>query len=471
MKIPNKWVGDRAFYFSMLHLAIPLIIQQAVSSFVSLLDNVMVGALGTESISGVAIVNQLVFVYYLTVFGTLSGASIFGSQFFGVGDHKGLRDTFRFRLIASLGLTVVAIVVFLTSGDSLTALFLTDDGTSDVGLTASLASQYMQITLWGLVPYAIAQVYSSVVRETGDAFQPMVASVLSILVNLLFNYLLIFGKLGFPAMGVAGAAWATVLSRYVECLYLLIATHRRPDKYRFIQGALRSLRIPLTLCRRIVITGLPLMLNECLWSLGSTMINQSYSTRGLTVVAATNIQSTVWNLFTIIMFAMGSVVSIMVGQRLGAGDIEGARETDNRLITFTVVLHVIIGTTLVLTAPYIPYIYNTTDEVRALTTTLLYISGAVLPVTAFMHTCYFTVRSGGKTIITFLFDCGFTWCVVLPLVVCLCPFTDLPMAVIFLLAQLSEVIKAVIGFWMLKSGIWAKNLIHDLGGKAEESTP
>lgn len=470
MKIPNKWVGDRAFYFSMLHLAIPLIIQQAVSSFVSLLDNVMVGALGTESISGVAIVNQLVFVYYLTVFGTLSGASIFGSQFFGVGDHKGLRDTFRFRLIASLGLTVVAIVVFLTAGDSLTALFLTDDGTSDVGLTASLASQYMKITLWGLVPYAIAQVYSSVVRETGDAFQPMVASVLSILVNLLFNYLLIFGKLGFPAMGVAGAAWATVLSRYVECLYLLIATHRRPDKYRFIQGALRSLRIPLTLCRRIMITGLPLMLNECLWSLGSTMINQSYSTRGLTVVAATNIQSTVWNLFTIIMFAMGSVVSIMVGQRLGAGDIEGARETDTRLITFTVVLHVIIGTTLVLTAPYIPYIYNTTDEVRALTTTLLYISGAVLPVTAFMHTCYFTVRSGGKTIITFLFDCGFTWCVVLPLVVCLCSFTDLPMAVIFLLAQLSEVIKAVIGFWMLKSGIWAKNLIHDLGGKAEEST-
>lgn len=470
MKIPNKWVGDRAFYFSMLHLAIPLIIQQAVSSFVSLLDNVMVGALGTESISGVAIVNQLVFVYYLTVFGTLSGASIFGSQFFGVGDHKGLRDTFRFRLIASLGLTVVAIVVFLTEGDSLTALFLTDDGTSDVGLTASLASQYMKITLWGLVPYAIAQVYSSVVRETGDAFQPMVASVLSILVNLLFNYLLIFGKLGFPAMGVAGAAWATVLSRYVECLYLLIATHRRPDKYRFIQGALRSLRIPLTLCRRIVIMGLPLMLNECLWSLGSTMINQSYSTRGLTVVAATNIQSTVWNLFTIIMFAMGSVVSIMVGQRLGAGDIEGARETDTRLITFTVVLHVIIGTTLVLTAPYIPYIYNTTDEVRALTTTLLYISGAVLPVTAFMHTCYFTVRSGGKTIITFLFDCGFTWCVVLPLVVCLCSFTDLPMAVIFLLAQLSEVIKAVIGFWMLKSGIWAKNLIHDLGGKAEEST-
>lgn len=470
MKIPNKWVGDRAFYFSMLHLAIPLIIQQAVSSFVSLLDNVMVGALGTESISGVAIVNQLVFVYYLTVFGTLSGASIFGSQFFGVGDHKGLRDTFRFRLIASLGLTVVAIVVFLTAGDSLTALFLTDDGTSDVGLTASLASQYMKITLWGLVPYAIAQVYSSVVRETGDAFQPMVASVLSILVNLLFNYLLIFGKLGFPAMGVAGAAWATVLSRYVECLYLLIATHRRPDKYRFIQGALRSLRIPLTLCRRIMITGLPLMLNECLWSLGSTMINQSYSTRGLTVVAATNIQSTVWNLFTIIMFAMGSVVSIMVGQRLGAGDIEGARETDTRLITFTVVLHIIIGTILVLTAPYIPYIYNTTDEVRALTTTLLYISGAVLPVTAFMHTCYFTVRSGGKTIITFLFDCGFTWCVVLPLVVCLCTFTDLPMAVIFLLAQLSEVIKAVIGFWMLKSGIWAKNLIHDLGGKAEEST-
>ena len=112
MKIPNKWIGDRAFYLGMLHLAIPLIIQQAVSSFVSLLDNVMVGALGTEAISGVAIVNQLVFVYNLTVFGILSGASIFGAQFFGVGDHKGLRDTLRFRMLAGVVLTIAAFWFF-----------------------------------------------------------------------------------------------------------------------------------------------------------------------------------------------------------------------------------------------------------------------------------------------------------------------------------------------------------------------
>lgn len=470
MRIPNKWIGDRAFYFGMLHLAIPLIIQQAVSSFVSLLDNVMVGALGTEAISGVAIVNQLVFVYYLTVFGILSGASIFGAQFFGVGDHKGLRDTLRFRMLAGIVLTIAAILVFVLSGDQLTALFLTDDGTSDVVLTASLAREYLWITLCGLFPYMIAQVYSSVVRETGNAFQPMIASVLSIFVNLCFNYLLIFGKFGFPAMGVAGAAWATVMSRFMECGYLLLATHRHPEKYLFIKGAWRSLRIPLTLCRRILVTGLPLMLNESLWSLGTTMINQSYSTRGLTVVAATNIQNTVWNLFTIIMFAMGSVVSIMVGQRLGAGDFEGAKETDTRLITFTVLLHIVIGAILISTAPFIPYIYNTSQDVRSLTTTLLYIAGVILPVSAFMHTCYFTVRSGGRTVITFFFDCGFTWCVVFPIVYCLCRFTALPMPMIFLAAQLSEFIKAVIGFFMLKSGMWAKNLIHDMEPPAQQTT-
>src|SRR5699024_2080780 len=158
----------------------------------------------------------LVFVYYLTVFGILSGASIFGAQFFGVGDHKGLRDTLRFRMLAGIVLTIAAILVFVLSGDELTALFLTAGGTSDVVLTASLAREYLWITLCGLFPYMIAQVYSSVVRETGNAFQPMIASVLSIFVNLCFNYLLIFGKFGFPAMGVAGAAWATVMSRFVE---------------------------------------------------------------------------------------------------------------------------------------------------------------------------------------------------------------------------------------------------------------
>ena len=308
----------------------------------------------------------------------------------------------------------------------------------------------------------IAQVYSSVVRETGDAVQPMISSVLSILVNLCFNYLLIFGHLGFPAMGVAGAALATVMSRFRGRRVSIIGHPPASGKYRFIQGAWRSLRIPLTLCRRILVTGLPLMLNESLWSLGTTMINQSYSTRGLTVVAAINIENTVWNLFTIIMFAMGSVVSIMVGQRLGAGILKGPKETDTRLITFTVLLHIVIGSILILTAPLIPYIYNTSNDVRSLTTTLLYIAGAIFPVSAFMHTCYFTVRSGGRTVITFFFDCGFTWCVVLPIVYCLCRFTSLPMPLVFLSAQLSEMIKAVIGFLMLKSGIWAKNLIHDM---------
>ena len=461
-KFKKTFIGSKAFYHGLLILIIPMIIQQGITSFVSLLDNVMVGRLGTESMSGVAIVNQLIFVFNLAIFGGLAGASIFGAQYYGKGDNDGVRYAFRFKIIYAVLVTIAALAVLLNFSEPLIGLFLTDTGSGgDLVLTLSEAKAYLAVMLIGLPPFALSQTYSSTLRETGETKAPMFASVIAILLNLVLNYILIFGNFGAPRLGVVGAEIATVISRYVEALYLMYITHTHQQRFEFIVGAYKSLKIPTAIVSRILITAAPLIANEVLWSIGTTMINQSYSTRGLTVVAATNITSTVWNLFCVIMFAMGNAVSIMVGQLLGAGKIEEAKDTDNKLLFFTLATHIGVGILIAVTSPFVPLIYNTEQAVRDLTTQLLLVAGAALPIHALSHGMYFTLRSGGKTFITFLFDCVFTWVVSLPIAFCLSRFTGVSVVVIYFCVQFADAIKVVIGYFMLKSGIWANNIVAD----------
>ena len=463
----ERYIGDRSFYKMVILLIIPMVIQQGVTSFVSLLDNVMVGTLGTAEMSGVAIANQLIFVLNLTIFGGISGASIFGAQFYGLGDMNGMRHTMRFKLIFGVVVTAVAIGVFLTAGPSLVNLFLDNEANAntDTSITLGYAMDYIRMIVWGLIPNMLVQVYSGTLRESGETVVPMVGSVSAIFINLFFNYALIFGHFGLPRMGVTGAALATVIARYAEMAVVLLYTHLRSAKFPYMRGLYRSLRVPMVLVKRIAITGTPLMLNEVFWSLGNTFINQSYSTRGLEVVAAMNIQGTAWQLFSIIMMAMGTAVSILVGQKLGAGDVEEAKATDRKLLFFTTAVHLVIGALVIAGAGLIPMLYNTEQSVRDLAKGFLMVSGLVLPVHAFIHVAYFTIRSGGRTFITLLFDSVYTWVVPVVLCFCLCRFTNLPILKVFLIVQLSDLIKLFIAVPMLSSGFWANNVVKDVSEK------
>jgi len=257
---------------------------------------------------------------------------------------------------------------------------------------------------------------------------------------------------------VRGAALATAIARFVELFFVLIYAHLHQDRYIFLKGAFRNGYVPLSLLKRIAITGSPLMLNEVCWSLGMTFINQCYSTRGMTALAALNITSTAWNLFCIIMFAMGNAVSIMVGQCLGQGDKKGARETDNRLLFITVVSHIVLGAMLAAMAGIIPHWFAVTDEAKRLASQTLVLAGVSLPIHAFLHATYFTIRSGGKTFITFLFDSVYTWCVPAVLAFVLSRYTQADVVVMYFCIQFIDVVKLVIGLFMLRSDFWANDL-------------
>ena len=323
MKKLSKFIGNKDFYKMVLLIAVPVMIQNGITNFVNLLDNIMIGQVGTEQMSGVAIVNQLVFVYNLCIFGGVSGAGIFTAQFFGQGNHEGVRQTMRFKLWMASFITILTVILFLGLGTALINSYLHGEGSPEsVAATLFHGERYLRIMLIGLPAFAFVQVYSSTLRECGQTVLPMKAGIVAVFVNLLFNYILIYGKFGAPALGVSGAAIATVLSRYVEVLIIMIKAHGRTEAYSFIRGLYHTLKVPKELTFNIIRKGSPLLVNEALWAAGMAMLTQCYSVRGLNVVAGMNVSNTIGNVFNIVFIALGESVAIIVGQLLGAGKMK-----------------------------------------------------------------------------------------------------------------------------------------------------
>ena len=459
MKI-KKFIGDKAFYKMVLALTIPIIIQNGITNFVNLLDNIMVGQLSAEEFAGVGIANQLMFVCNLAVFGGLAGAGIFTAQFFGKNDNDGIRYTFRFKIYTVLALLAIGAVVLIPFGKPLISLFLTDDGQSgDLTLALHYGYEYLLVVLISFVPSTLAQVYASTLRETGHTVPPMVASVSAVLTNAVFNYLLIFGKFGFPALGVVGAALGTVIARVLELAIVLIWSHTHVKEIPFMRGAYRSFKIPVALCRRIIVKCLPLLGNEFLWSSGMAVLNQCYSTRGLAAVNALNMSITVTNLFNIVFISLGTSLAILVGNQLGAGNIDEAKDTDRKIIAFSMVCCTVLGGIMVLCSPLFTMLYNAPDSTKALASGLIMIFACIMPFDSFAHNCYFTLRSGGQTFITFLFDSAFVWAVSVPVAFLLSRLTSLPLIPLFAICTVLNMLKCIIGAALLKSGKWAKKLV------------
>ena len=456
----RRYIGDRAFYRRCLGVAVPIIVQNGITNFVSLLDNIMVGQVGTVPMSGVSIVNGLLFVFNLCVFGASSGAGIFTAQFHGSRDDGGIRHTFRFKVLICLLISILGILLFRVSGSSLIRLYLTGEG--DAAMAEAVLEQgrkYLNVMLWGFLPFAMTNAYASTLKECGNTFVPMAAGIAATLVNLVLNFILIFGHLGAPAMGVEGAALATVISRFAELAIVAGWTHLHRERNPFIIGAYRSLYIPGRLLRSILIKGMPLLVNEFLWSSGMAVLNQCYSTCGLDVVPAMNISSTLFTLSSVVFLSMGNAVGILMGQMLGAGNTEAViRDTNRKLLALSVASGVVFGGLMACFSGAFPRLYNTGDTVRQLAAWLICVNACAMPFNAYTNATYFTLRSGGQTVVTFLFDSCFVWTVCVPLAYCLSRFTALPIVPLFAICLSTDLIKCALGAYMIRQGKWIQNL-------------
>lgn len=455
----KKFIGSKAFYKMVFMIALPMIVQNTITNFVNLLDNIMVGQLGTAQMSGVSVVNQLIFIFNLAVFGISSGAGVFTSQFFGSEDMDGVRQTMRYRLMASLVISAGFIGLVVWKQDWLINLFLKGESAADAARYLAYGKEYLAVILWGLPAFALSNAYAGTLREGKQTVVPMVSGLIAVFVNLLFNYILIFGHFGAPALGVKGAAIATVISRYVELSIVVLWTHLNPKKCPFVPRLYKNLYIPAKLLKKLILKGIPLMLNEILWSFAITFMNQRYAICGAGVLAALNITSVINLLSNVVTLTLGNTTGIILGQMMGAGEEKDAiRAQSRKLIFLSFVSGTVFGILLVIIAPLFPKLYNTTDEIRQMATGMIFILAMFKPVMGLVHACYNTIRAGGKTLLTFINDSGFMWCVSVPLVFCLSAFTDLPILPIYFLCQVTEVLKLIVSLSIIKGNGWMQNL-------------
>ncbi|MFR2619386.1 MAG: MATE family efflux transporter [Clostridia bacterium] len=309
-----------------------------------------------------------------------------------------------------------------------------------------------------LIPFALTQTYSGTLRETGETIVPMKAGIVAFFANLLLDYSLIFGKFGFPELGVRGAAIATVIARIAEVAVVMAWAHSHTAEKPFIRGVYRSFHVPMDLVKEVIKKGTPLLLNETLWAGGMAMLVRCYSSRGLVVVAGINIATTLSNMFSIVYIAMGSAIGIILGQLLGAGKMEEAVDTDRKLIFFSVASCLGVAILMIIVSPFFPQIYNTSDDVKYIAAWIIRVLAVCMPLNAFMNSTYFTLRSGGKTIVTFLFDSFYIWVVDIPAAILLINYTDWNVILVYFLVQMMEIVKCIIGYVLVKKGVWLNNM-------------
>jgi Na+-driven multidrug efflux pump len=261
-----------------------------------------------------------------------------------------------------------------------------------------------------------------------------------------------------PALGVQGAAIATVVSRFVECGFIIIWAHTHKAECEFIRGAYRSFYVPAVLMKQIAKKGFPLLLNEGLWAAAQATLLQCYSVRGIAVVSAMNISNVVFNTFSILFLSVGASISLMLGHILGTGDTEGAKGAAKKMITFSVGMGLVCTVLVSVCAPFFPLLYNTSDEVRTLATNFTFVIALASPIHAYLNSAYFTIRSGGKTGTVFLFDSVYAWGVNVALAFVLANFTTLPIVAVYACCQGVDILKCTIGTILVARGKWAVDL-------------
>ena len=456
MKKLKSLIGTKQFYKAVIAIALPVMLQQGITSFVSMLDNIMVGQLDVISFDAVAIVNQILFIINIALIGGIAGPGIFISQYLGANDADGMRRSFRVKMIFSLVILVVGILVYSIFGRQLIGSFFLNDPLASLKVEKGL--EYLFYMIIGLIPLAIVQLYGSSLREIGHTKIPMICGIGAILINLIGNYILIFGHFGAPALGVSGAAIATVIARVIEATALVVISHvkKMPFCHKVFDGFAIGKKLFVTITKK----GFFLLLNEVLWSLGMTVLVMAYTYRGEDgVVSAYTISSTICNLFYIIFAAQAAAISIMVGNELGANRLKEAEMHSKQLLLFAVVVAIVFGLILGTISFFVPNLYpEVSAEAKQLATKFMLIVACCLPIFAYNTGCFFVLRSGGKTSLTFIFDSGFMWVCAVPVAFILSVFTSLPIVYVYLAVQLLDLIKTTLGTIFLGKKTWLRNL-------------
>lgn len=444
------------FLSSLFKIAVPIILQNFLSSFVNMLDTIMVGQLGSVDIAAVGLANQIFFVMTIVLFGIASGGSIFIAQFWGKKDMDGVYRTVGIILSASF----IVSLLFFTAGTFLPEACL-KIYTKDA-VVIERGAFYLRTVAPSFLFTGIGVAIGNSARSTERVKLAMYATGISVVINGLLNYILIFGiRTGtgvfIPAMGIKGAAIATIIARVIEFIILITVPYVK--KYEIAVSPVRYFQSQPGFLARYIRICVPVLINESLWGIGCSLQNAIYGHAGTTVVAASNITGTISNLIWTFIIGCGNAAAILIGKKIGEHKHEEARSLANRLTVFMVGSAACIALLLIPLGLMLKYFFNVEPEVIHMAKILLFMTAVCYPLWAInMIVVVGVCRSGGDTIFALILDIGFMWTISLPLGFCAVTLWHFPFWAIFLCIQSEHLFKSVMGLARLKSGKW----LHDV---------
>ena len=448
--------GPGQFYKSALAVAVPIMLQQLIQSLVSLVDNFMVSGLGDVCMSGVNVAGQVLFVFMMFLNSICMSGGIFMTQFFGAKDEGGMRQTFRFKLAMGMAAFIPYFLVCIVFPRQILSLMLI--GNTQADLILDQAVQYIRIMFWMGLPMTMSVCVASSMRDLGNVKTPLVITVVATLTNTLLNWLLIYGNLGFPRLGVRGAAWATVIARIVE--FVIFAAVYAREKPVFAVPPAEIGRIDGRLFREIFKKSLLVMFCEMVWVLSETITTALYNGRGgADVVSGMASSFSIANLYFVAFGGVYSATGVILGRTLGEGKLEKARQEKTWLLSGSAVFGVAMMGFGLATTLIVPVVFGRLSESAIkICRSMVALMSLLMPAWVYMNTQQAVARAGGDAKMGAYTDAGMTVFITLPLVFLLALYTDIGPVALYCGIKLIDIIKMVIFHFWLKKERWLRNL-------------
>lgn len=447
---------NKIFYKTLLTLCVPIIIQNLLSTLINMVDTIMVGGLGEVSIAAIGIANQYFFLYNMALSGIIGGASLFIAQFFGKNDKTNIRKITALGAISALILGSIFAIIAIFSPRFIIHFFSLDQN------VIKIASDYFFIIGFCYPIIAISNVFSMGSRSIRNPRLGMVCSSISLGLNIILNYVFIFGNLGMPALGVSGAALATVISRIVELILLVSYVYFIKNDYE-LRFTFKDIKlINKDLLKSFMSKTIPVFFNDALWAFGTVLYAVAYSKAGTSAIAASQIASSTGNFFimTAVCIAIGS--SIIIGNELGADRIDKAIHYSKKFAVLVSLAGIVFGGLLILSIPILLKLFSVTPGLAPDIRKIFIIMGLLMILKTFNTFIIIGVlRSGGDTKYALTLEMGCMWLVSLPLTF-LAAYKGVPIYILVALTYTEEIAKFIFGVPRVLSKKWANNIVKEI---------
>ncbi|MBR3929339.1 MAG: MATE family efflux transporter [Clostridia bacterium] len=449
----KDFIGSKAFYMQVTKIALPIMAQQFVTSFVNLIDNIMVGQVSQSALTAVSVANRFYMLAASVLWGLSGAAGIFIAQNYGAKKYERCQKFLNLNITLGAGVMAAFTVILFIVPEWTLRLFSKNDEIIGLGL------EYVGYAKFTYVPYSISLACIMAMQAIGQNKIQLKVGLVTVFTNTFLNWVLIYGHLGAPAMGVEGAALATLIARLLEMSVYIFLLVRKNYFYRLDLKGLAKL--DFSLFKSMLSKAIPLTANEVLFQIGTSLVFKSYMRIDELLVAAISIVDTVMNIAFIVFGGLSASIAIFIGGKLGSGKLDEARDDAKKIIAFGIMIGVFLASLLFIAAPFIHNLYDLSIEAQGALKTMIRIKSCLIPIYVVTVCTFFVLRAGGDAVSTLIMDSGFLYACPVLISTVLSVFTEIDLVSLYIATESLEILKMFFAIMLFKKGRWVKNLAEN----------